>query len=761
MTTEATFRYLNLERRWPRFERTGLRIDAKGGLRLAPAITFESVVAGTATPTLPAATGPAGIGVDSAGNVWYADPTEHRLLKLDACSDSVQQQTCMDGPGQLPGQLLEPHGVAVAKRGEREVLIVADSGNRRVQIFDLFTFQLLDVWSGPPPVAGVLAPGGFDTPWDLAVDRRGWVFVADPGRYTGNGLRTGGRVQRFSLVGGFDPEFTATMTAQRARPAAPVGVAIVTMPNGDERLLVLDGHPARVLVYTVDGKLDGLATETWAGALAAEDVPLTATVNGDVLYVATADGRLLSFDDSGSLLGSVTDDTAVAGIAIDCDGRLMATGADGGLRREAAGGRFGTCGTFLAGPFEVQGRQTEWQMLSARLAALPDGTHLRLFARTSDVEDGAATQTPPAPVACDGSLIAEVRTAEQTAALDEWYAGPWDQPEIGLRNAAGRYLWIAGILQGDGTSTPVLEQLRVDFDRPGWIRDLPALYRRQAGGRRLRSDPSQVRFTLPSADRERPQLTVLETVTAVLERTWESSSMALERLPTYLDPNAAPDEDSNGWLAWLATWVDRGLDERWNAAQRRAAVSNAFAEHARRGTVAGLLHALSQEAGVQAILDEGARLPGPWVLGSGSRIGLDSALVAADPHGAVLGTTAHADRSHLRDGAPPGQVLFDEFVHHFVVQVYAADLQGNEHRGRIEHIIEREKPAHTSFELCVLEPTLRVGLQATLGVDAIVSHSDAVRRPRLGGSLSTPLATPPGPREPDAGRRVGVDAHLQ
>ncbi len=36
-------------------------------------------------------------------------------------------------------------------------------------------------------------------------------------------------------------------------------------------------------------------------------------------------------------------------------------------------------------------------------------------------------------------------------------------------------------------------------------------------------------------------------------------------------------------------------------------------------------------------------------------------------------------------------------------------------------VIGREKPAHTLYHLCVIEPRMRVGFQARLGIDTIVA----------------------------------------
>ena len=42
--------------------------------------------------------------------------------------------------------------------------------------------------------------------------------------------------------------------------------------------------------------------------------------------------------------------------------------------------------------------------------------------------------------------------------------------------------------------------------------------------------------------------------------------------------------------------------------------------------------------------------------------------------------------------------------------------------GHVSSGIDREKPAHTSYEICVVEPGIRVGYRARLGIDTLVGH---------------------------------------
>jgi streptogramin lyase len=114
----------------------------------------------------------------------------HTIVRIDGCDGSSTPFGCFGRRGSAPGELDSPRGVIV---GPRHTLWVADSGNRRVQIFDLDTGQLRGMLGSPDTTSS--APGYFSQPWDLAADRRGNVYVADPGTQGQDGRWSGGRVQ--------------------------------------------------------------------------------------------------------------------------------------------------------------------------------------------------------------------------------------------------------------------------------------------------------------------------------------------------------------------------------------------------------------------------------------------------------------------------------------------------------------------------------------------------------------------------------------
>jgi phage tail-like protein len=68
-----------------------------------------------------------------------------------------------------------------------------------------------------------------------------------------------------------------------------------------------------------------------------------------------------------------------------------------------------------------------------------------------------------------------------------------------------------------------------------------------------------------------------------------------------------------------------------------------------------------------------------------------------------------------------GSPLFSDTAHLFTVSLPAAIVPNLTQRQELRRVIEAEKPAHTDFHLCFVEPLMRVGFQARIGVDTIIA----------------------------------------
>ncbi|MFO7683830.1 MAG: phage tail protein [Chloroflexota bacterium] len=718
MNETTPYLYVNLADSWPEFVLDGLEV-VNGRLQL-PLLPGNATPIGPLLDPVEALSGPAGLGMDELGNLYLADPANHLVWRVDGCDGSAKPLPCLRGPGQEPGQLNGPRGLVV---GPNHALYVADSGNHRVQVIDLHTQQVRAVWGQPDPYLLPPQPGTengrFDQPWDLAVDADEYLYVVDSGNR---------RVQKFDAAGRVYAAFWAAMSSQDVVPQEPTFITTAVL-DGEERLLILDAADNRALLYHTDGRYDLSATERWADVANHVTQPVGAIVDPEWLFVAdAANGRLIVFRHDGTFVGIVPSSGSLAGLALDCQGRLLLhPGGGGQVQQLETAVAFGDCGVFLAGPYTGLGTPPVWHRIQAELAALPDNGHIQFFTYTSETADSSS---PPAlPISC----------ATTSALLtDAWLPAPVDGADFLVLNQPGRYLWLAGRLQGDGSATPALAQMRISYNHESWARHLPAIYTQ---------DPMRRAFLDQS-------LSLFESLLADVEA-------LVDDLPQLFDPWAASNENApDSWLDWLAGWLAFALDEQWTEEQRRQALAEAFAAYGRRGTVESLRELIRLYAGATAHISEPARFASLWSLGETSTLGFDTMLAAAYAQGAVVGNSATLDQSHLITEEAYGAPLFDELAHRFCVQIYASDLAVAGTEDRVHDIVDREKPAHTSYHLCLIEANMRVGFQARLGIDTIVSGGApdlVLTEPQ---ALGMHTALPAAPEAEQRRRRLGHDARV-
>jgi phage tail-like protein len=334
-------------------------------------------------------------------------------------------------------------------------------------------------------------------------------------------------------------------------------------------------------------------------------------------------------------------------------------------------------GVFRGGPFEVLPEGTPWYRLRVLGGPNPEGTHVQLFTFTAQAGDAPFDPAADNPFADTG-----------------WREAPRDALDILILNpppvsadpdrppAPPRFLWVGGILRSDGSASPELQQIRVDYGRATWLDFLPPIYGDKRGSRDFLE-----RF-----------LSLEESVLGGLEA-------AITDLPLLFDPAAAPGSGFSSWLRWLGSWLAFDFQERWSEAQARGFLAEAFELYGKRGTLEGLRRYLKVYAGVEALIEEP---------------GINTVLAPAQAQGAVAGTSATLGRSHLSRGDDFGASLFEDVAHDFCVQVYCAELTRPGSLEDVRTLLDREKPAHTRYCLSVIEPRMRVGVQGRIGIDAIV-----------------------------------------
>ncbi|HEX5084103.1 MAG TPA: phage tail protein, partial [Blastocatellia bacterium] len=380
-------------------------------------------------------------------------------------------------------------------------------------------------------------------------------------------------------------------------------------------------------------------------------------------------------------------------------------GGNGVPLRFAENGAFVKRGFLWGGPFDNPSlRRDEWHRLRATVDRPPTGAHLRLFIYSTSGDD-----TPPAPASPDvppwnGHADEPSNSLIALSGPGGWRGLPLDATECLFPGAPSDRVWVGLELISEGLASPTLSQIRLDFDHETYLQFLPSIYRENA----------------ESAD-------FLARFLTLFESSFVDVETEIRELSGLFDPLSAP----SGFLSWLAGWLALDVAEKWDEGRKREAIARAFELYARRGTVEGLRESLRFFAGVNAHIEEPLLQSNWWALPAdedapqeqrqASLLGFTTMLVAAEAQGAVVGSTATLDQSHLITQEEFGAPLFGDLAHRFSVHLYRGGAFGEETIETARALLDREKPAHTDYNLCLIEPNFRIGFQSRIGIDAIVA----------------------------------------
>ena len=147
----------------------------------------QGFVGDNGAATAASLSGPSGIAVDDAGNLYFADTFNSRLRKVDAAT-KVISTVLGEGAGGFSGDgglaqaadLKGPRGLALDQSGN---LLIAETGNGRVRRVAAGTGIITSVaGNGTPDYAGdnaLATARGLQAPTGVAVDAAGNVYIAD------------------------------------------------------------------------------------------------------------------------------------------------------------------------------------------------------------------------------------------------------------------------------------------------------------------------------------------------------------------------------------------------------------------------------------------------------------------------------------------------------------------------------------------------------------------------------------------------------
>jgi len=209
-------------------------------------------------------TGPGGIAVDSAGNIYVADTWNHRIQKFDKDGNYVtawgsfinMTDATAAGDPDAKSKFYGPRGIAIGPDGN---IYVTDTGNKRVAIFTSDGTFVREISSGvtPEKLAQQYAydkDGEMNEPIGIAVDKQGNVYVADANNH---------RIQKFDNTGKYAAQWPIPTGMWDPGPYMEPFIAI----DGQGDLYVTAPTGKAVLKFDPTGKLLGQTTTNGTTAL--------------------------------------------------------------------------------------------------------------------------------------------------------------------------------------------------------------------------------------------------------------------------------------------------------------------------------------------------------------------------------------------------------------------------------------------------------------------------------------------------------------
>jgi phage tail-like protein len=377
-------------------------------------------------------------------------------------------------------------------------------------------------------------------------------------------------------------------------------------------------------------------------ALAVDQTSLTAvTDQGFCLTEPGPDGDLVTspFGWDGQSIGPISPATA----ALQTTGQLLTTAIDSGQPR------------------------CRWHRVRVD-ADVPAGTSVAVALATS--ED--CTTGPPNP--------------------QDWQDGGAASADFLVDQAPGRYLYVQLRLTGNGTATPVVHRIRLDFPRVTSANQLPAVYTQ---------DPAAGDFT--------------ERFLSLFDAAFEEGDRAVERYPALLDPGGVPDEV----LPWLGGLLGLVFSPGWNADIRRSLIAAAPRLYQGRGTSATLSEVIKIVFDVDVAISELAT-DRNWavlnpVLNQASRLG-STRLFSRSRTRFLVGGSALSSAPIRSFGNPDDDPLTAQ-ANRIQVGVPPAPGRGGPDLTAVRALVASQAPAHIVAEVRLGGLGLVVGVWSTVGVD--------------------------------------------
>lgn len=654
---------------------------------------------------------PSNVALGPDGSIYLLDRKHAALKRFDPCSCRFEHVPCLGGTGSGARELRNPGGIAMACGN----VYLCDTDNERVIVLTLRGFA----------IRCFLTPPHAEQPWkpvSIAVDSQGRAWVGD----------AMGRLHRFGATGHW----------QKSWSMVPV---------------------ARHLAIDLHGRMYVVAT--------AAEIPPVRVLDLEAQAIADAPDRPEQARDAFPRLPFAVDNNGRLWLEPICDlcavrktddGAKLIFDADGNpleFQPDTTAALYEKAATFRTDALDSATQQCVWHRVSL-VGTLPPGTLLRVRAFCAD------QKLEPAEL----DALASWRECAVATQFDD--DATWD---CLVRAQPGRYLWLELAFEGNGSQTPSICAIVVEFPRVSLRRFLPAVFG---------MEPISADF----ADR----------FLALFDTSLRSIEAQVDQAARLFDPASCPATASVpgqvDFLTWLGGWVGISLDRNWDVATGRRFLKRAGALFDRRGTLRGLREEVLLVLGFDqhapcetetrachrctpAPLNCGPQPQSPpytppplvlehfhlrrWLRVGAGRLGAEAVLWGDRVVGRTrLGTNGQLGVTQLNTTPNP---LHDPFLVHanqFSVFVPARCQESTRARKSLENLLRNEAPAGAKGTLIFVEPRFRIGVQSMLGFDTVVAalpQGVTLGETALGGAS---ILTAPPHRQGGPGVVLGRDGRI-
>ena len=334
------------------------KVSASGTITTIAGKDVPGVTGDDGTATDAALHNPSGLAVDSSGNVYIADTTNHKIRKVgtdgkitlfagDGVAGFVEKNSDDTYVEAKYAEFNYPTGVAVDSSGN---VYIADSANHRIRKVGTDLKISTVVGTG---VSGYSGDGGAATdaklnhPTGIAVGSGGSLYIADQQNHRIRKVTPDGVIQTIAGVG--LPGYTGNGgPATSAKLFYPTGVSVDASGN----VYVADMTNNRIRRIAEDGTIEAIGGSGRFGDTGEDEPGLNAKLKFPTAVLATSGGKVY-FSDSQNhrvkVLTPVAEPPTAAGNPVISEGGVGLTAEYGASRTIAPGAWIEIRGSGLAG----------------------------------------------------------------------------------------------------------------------------------------------------------------------------------------------------------------------------------------------------------------------------------------------------------------------------------------------------------------------------------------------------------------------------